>query len=314
MSSKYNIIINGNNNIVNINVPNEAPEDDLIERLREHKVKSRKISSMLYELYKDEKPIKADNIRYCGSYIKLREYKDEARTKHIKEANFCKHPLCPMCAWRYSLKWAVWLYKACQSYREKGYFLYHMILTRPNVDHITAETLREQRAARKKFFKGIFEDNLEAYAEAFEITCKGRGFHPHQHIIVVLKEKIAITREIIDILEHIWCEFMPSKYGYTILNLWPIKGEPRDVAEVCKYIVSPDGNFTKDEVAELDKALYQFKKIICNKSMQQAIKSARAATEEETKAVKEALEACGWRDFLLRWDIERSDYNISLLP
>ena len=46
---------------------------------------------------------KAFRVRDCGTYLEYKKFIDTGEKK-LHQANFCKVRLCPMCAWRRSLK------------------------------------------------------------------------------------------------------------------------------------------------------------------------------------------------------------------
>ena len=66
---------------------------------QEKKSKSLLVSESYKRLGYDKRSSK---IHECGSFLEFKQFADNSLKLHL--ANFCKARLCPMCAWRRSLK------------------------------------------------------------------------------------------------------------------------------------------------------------------------------------------------------------------
>ena len=83
-----------------------------IEEFAKHKKFAEKLQTTLANVYvglnaQKKKPVMAKkgyNILDCGNSLAFQRYSNEDNTTTLHSANFCKHKLCPMCAWRWHLK------------------------------------------------------------------------------------------------------------------------------------------------------------------------------------------------------------------
>lgn len=100
-------------------------------------------------------------------------------------------------------------------------------------DHlrVAVRTLFERRRSCRKGNRGLTEARKIAGAiGSFEVTQKGRGWHPHVHMVVLLEDWIdqaALSRE--------WHEITGDSFVVGISQLDPHKPPQKAFAEVCKY-------------------------------------------------------------------------------
>lgn len=304
------ININQSENVKN--TPKKTPDESgIIGKMTAHKRKSAKINRLLADIASERGlQAKAASIRFCGTYLTIREYKDAERTRKLQSANFCRNPLCPMCAWRLSLKWARWLHRAAQKLIADGYKAYHLILTQPSTKNISRDTIAALRAAAKKFYAAL-PIEVEARAETIEITIGAAGYHPHIHALIFSRQTYEHSMPALSELRKLWRQFMPSERDYTICALYPVKEIQHDVAEVCKYAMSPEttGIITRETVETVADTLHGLRKYITDKKMSAAIRAAKEDISEEETALEAELMACGWRDLLYEWETE-SGYSL----
>jgi plasmid rolling circle replication initiator protein Rep len=133
---------------------------------------------------------KAVKSRKCGTYIELREYED--CHCELNTANFCKGRLCPMCNWRLSKKRLLNLSAVTKVAKADGYELLFLTLTAKNVSGDLLKSEIKNYFAAWKFLSTknpIFKKSIHGWFRALEVTYneKDNSYHPHLHIILVVK-------------------------------------------------------------------------------------------------------------------------------
>lgn len=208
---------------------------------------------------------KAERLRGCASWLHFLR-KEEGGMK-LHRANFCRVRLCPICAWRRSLK-TYGQVRACINYIGDGCQYIFLTLTIKNcigsalsdeITHINEGFHRlmkykEVQKACKGFYKGL------------EIThnVEQDTFHPHIHAILAVNKSYFTSRDYIK--QARWTELWSRacKLAYTpVVDVRKIKGsKEKAVAEVAKYSVKPseiicfdDWDLSVETVRILDEAL-----------------------------------------------------------
>ncbi|HCL3956075.1 TPA: protein rep, partial [Pseudomonas aeruginosa] len=186
----------------------------------------------------------AASLATCGNYLHFREYFTVGKVR-LHNATFCKqHLVCPLCAIRRGAK-ALGAYLArWQVIQEEHPELrpYLVTLTVKNGDdleerqrHLTT-SLKRLRDRRRNFNAGSrghpWTELCKALGGVYtlELTNKGKGWHPHCHMIALCASQIdqqALSKE--------W-------HGITgdsmVVDVRPILGDPSEgFMEVFKYAV-----------------------------------------------------------------------------
>lgn len=235
-------------------------------------------SSLLADSYKRigyEK--KAERVSDCGTLLDVGVYEevDGTKTASLRHANFCKDPLCPMCAWRKSLKIFNQTYK-CAEILQRNYDFVFVTLTCANCkadklsetfDLLSKAYGKLMRRKKLQFVKGAFKALEVTYDNHKYITkkmyydrqdyYKSRGlyigdpnpnyeyFHPHIHAIWVVEKGYFSSDDYLDIedLVKIWqkclkVDYQPVCYIKKIYSKKKKKNPlASSVAEVAKYPV-----------------------------------------------------------------------------
>lgn len=213
----------------------------------------------LVELFAEAKEIDDTIITYkrmtdlanCGKSL-LFERDAEGR-KHLREANFCRIRVCPMCNWRRSMKLFGQVSAITNAILadKKARFIF-VTLTVKNVDGCD---LRETLDAMNKAFSYItaksktfapakvLKQNLLGYMKAIELTYNSKEdtFHPHIHAIFEVAPSYFAGRNYMakkDWIE-IWQKAMKLDYAPSV-DVKNIKATASAVAEVAKYPVKLD--------------------------------------------------------------------------
>lgn len=135
-------------------------------------------------------------MRECGSWLLFREYFTVGKVR-LSRARFCKkHLLCPFCAMRRGAK----LVKAYTDRRRavavmapglRGFFVTLTVKNGPDLaerfHHLKSsfdqlqQGRRNARAGRRSEYSAF--DQVEAAVWSYEVTNRGKGWHPHIHAV-----------------------------------------------------------------------------------------------------------------------------------
>lgn len=239
-------------------------------------VKHKVASLKLHELYGLAKIIDDDCIskssyaalEHCASFLLYGL--NQKGDKRLKQADFCKARLCPMCNWRKSLKIFSQTSQITDYMLEKHpttRFIF-VTLTQKNCGFDSLEeAIRAMNDAfskltakgRKYAFAVNFKKSLLGYMRAIEVTYKqeDKTFHPHIHAIFAVKSSYFSTGYIShDGWREMWQEAMGLDYEPQV-NVQTIKTKKKEiaptapdevktalvcaVAETAKYPVKMDG-------------------------------------------------------------------------
>lgn len=155
---------------------------------REKHLGSRKVAAAYSAL---GRPRTAARCRDCGTVLVFDECPSDG-WKRLTRANFCRLRLCPMCAWRRSLKLAATvslvLHAAAEDHPEWGYVL--LTVTQRNVAgaNLRVEISRVLRGwdglRRRKEFRPI-----AGWLRTLEVTRNPRDgtWHPHIHALLAVR-------------------------------------------------------------------------------------------------------------------------------
>ena len=216
------------------------------------------------------KPRKAARCRDCGTVLVFDECPVDAQKK-LKHANFCRQRLCPMCAWRRSLKWAAEaskvLHAAAAEHPEWGYVM--LTLTQRNVPggDLTAEISRILRGWDKLTHRKEF-GAAAGWLRVLEITHNDRTeeWHPHIHALLAVTPEYFRGRGYVSHARWValWRAVLRLDYDPSV-EVHRVKarhnGDALDAAarEVGKYTIKDSdllgGKDSNERVDILDRAL-----------------------------------------------------------
>ncbi len=243
-----------------------------------HKDFAQNFQTMLANFYKTptgEESEKAEQIRNCGSRLSFERFFDENDTTKLASANFCKHRLCPFCAWRWHTKTAKLIERTFEIVGNKNF--YHLILTIPNVKFLTKEFLIDLRVKATTMMKKILK--CKDYFISFEITIDKNGlFHPHFHILCILKENAIPTRKM---LQTEWARVSNCGSDYAICKLVECS-DNKISQELTKYILK----FESEEIDPkklfvINKAIKGLRKFASNGIIKKAEEQAKKELDHE---------------------------------
>ena len=186
---------------------------------------------------------KAKRVGDCGSFLEFGLYDDDS--VHLHTANFCKDPLCPMCAWRKSLKIYNQVYSCVNALKDSYKFIFITLTCKNCKASELSETLdllyksytNLMRRKRLQFVQGAFR--------AVEITYNKTTdeFNPHLHTIWVVPNNYFESADYLPTSELVKLWQKSLKVEYTpICFIEKIKSNKKGkdpiasaVAEVAKY-------------------------------------------------------------------------------
>ena len=208
-------------------------------------------------------------IHECGSFLEFKQFSDNTLKLHL--ANFCKARLCPMCAWRRSLKIYGQLSQIIAEVQKMGdYAFLFLTLTVENCGECElSDTITHMMQAYDKFFKRriVSKAFCGAY-RALEVTHNTDfnsksydTFHPHFHVILAVDknyfkgENYLKTEQIISL----WKECLGVEYSPVVdirrIKEDKFKGIEHAVAETAKYTVKDD-DYICDDTNMMDKTIF----------------------------------------------------------
>ena len=223
-------------------------------------------NDMLAYIYDSIDPAKAERLRNCSSFLIFGRTKDNQLK--LKKMNSCRVRLCPVCAWRRSLKIYSHMTKIMNYVQESDCYEYLFItLTVKNCypeelnDHITLLLQSWQRFIQRKEIKNICIGSWRG----LEITYNdlNNTFHPHFHVIFCVNKNYFKKNYMSQArFTDLWKDSLRADYT-PIVNVKKVKGNTtKAVAECAKYAVKDTDYIRPDDldlsqfiVEILDKAL-----------------------------------------------------------
>ena len=263
-----------------------------------HRTLADNMQMALQEYYFDAKNYqKADRISGCGDYLKFRRYEDAEKTIKLHQANFCKHSMCPMCAWRKHSKNAVIFNQALDGMQD----LYLITLTMPNTNRPTKKMFMDLIKQSTEMIKKQWK--ITSYIANFEVTCSSAGYHPHIHVIAHQPHwDSAIIAENMGYWRGKWGQKTGNKFAYIdIERVWNCNGA---IAEITKYICKPaikSDCDLKQVVQDLEPALHGIRQIRTAGEIKQKIAAVKKELNTEKIREKFAYIGVSHTDIIAEW-------------
>lgn len=268
--------------------------NEILQDFSKHKIYASNLQKELANFYKE--PIKLEGgglafemstrgkqICECGNRLTFEKYYNEENTMRLAGANFCKHRLCPYCAWRWHLKYSKIIERTFEILGVQNF--YHMVLTIPNVKFLNKEFLIELRQNATTFIKKSLK--CKDYMLSFEITIDKAGcYHPHYHVIAILKDKP--TRKF---LQTEWARVSNCGANYAICDIKPAT-DNKISQELTKYVLKfEDEKINGKNLFVINNALKGLRKFATNgkikKAEEQAKKELQAQAFEKIQELNE---------------------------
>jgi plasmid rolling circle replication initiator protein Rep len=219
---------------------------------------------------------KSERVLGCGNFLEFRIFEDGC--SFLTGAIFCKVRLCPMCAWRRSLKVYAQVSKIMDYVEEHhDYRFIFVTLTQRNVkgDKLSEEINKMRDGFKKLSELKEFKDVSRGFFRTLEVThnWKRDDYHPHIHMVMAVNKSYFNDKKYLSHKKwvELWQQCMRLDYEPTV-DVRTVKkkkdAEGNDmnlrgaVAEVAKYSVKSadyihptDNRKTDSAVLVLDTAL-----------------------------------------------------------
>jgi len=214
---------------------------------------------------------KSFRVKGCGTFLEYKVY-TTTKEKKLHDANFCKVRLCPMCAWRRSLKIFGQVSQVMNVAKgETSNKFIFITLTQRNVsgDELKEEIDQLYKAFDKLMRRKKIKQMSLGWFRALEVTYNNdvnspnyNTFHPHFHMVIMVKSFYEKNKNLYieqAELTEMWKQSL--KIDYTpIVHMEAVKikkGKTIEtaVAEIAKYTVKESDLIIKDEdgVFDLDR-------------------------------------------------------------
>lgn len=153
--------------------------------------RDKKIASLTYAEYLEVLNFKkANNVKKCGNILRFAKTGDGMK---LYQTWFCHSRLCPLCAWRRSMKNAFELRQVLDvAYKREPHavFLFLTLTEKSSVLGELRNNLREMNRSIYRLFKyADVKRDLLGYVRSTEITINRDNltFHQHVHILLMMK-------------------------------------------------------------------------------------------------------------------------------
>lgn len=195
------------------------------------------------------------SIQHCGSYLAFRNYYTINQVR-LAAANFCRaHLLCPFCAVRRGAKALKAYLKRYEAVMRANPHLrlYLVTLTVKNGpdlterhDHLRTAVKSILARRRNALSSGRAQTEwakVRGIVGSYEVTNKGKGWHPHVHMLVLVDERLDAQA-----MKDEWLRITGDSHVLRIDTPRHPDDPARDFLEVFKYAVkfsdlSPAQNF-----------------------------------------------------------------------
>jgi plasmid rolling circle replication initiator protein Rep len=216
--------------------------------------------------YDDIDPSKADRVRNCATEL---TFSIAEGRKHLESAWFCRVRLCPMCAWRRSLRVGAQMHAIMDEIAKTQKLRYIMLtLTVKNVtgDQLDGALDKLTQGYRRLTERKRVKDSVVGWYRAVEIThnLSDDTYHPHIHCVMAVKPGYFNTGRYVNQTEWtaLWRDAIRADYD-PIVDVRIVKGNTAAaVAEVAKYavksgdyIIPDDWDLTQETITLLDHVL-----------------------------------------------------------
>lgn len=259
--SKDNYIINKENYKVDKNVILK----DINKKGKDNNWKERKKDNLyLADSYKRLGDKKYYRVLDCSTFLEF----GVTKTSSLKllQANFCKVRLCPMCAWRRSLKIFGQVSKVMDHVEEN--YNYRYIFLTLTVKNCYGEDLKDTLDLMTSSFNKMnqrkaFKKAIKGYFRSLEITYNKEDdtYHPHFHLILAVNKNY-FTDDKTYLSQAKWTTLWKEslKVDYTpVVDVRRVKSKDKNfskvIAETAKYTVKSEDFLIKKEDGKIDEAL-----------------------------------------------------------
>lgn len=282
---------------------------------------------------------KAERISYCGSYLQFNECPN-GHYKNLNWANFCRDRLCPMCAWRRSLRYSTYIHGVAHEINKRQPVRWvFLTLTVRNVEEKGLSSALDhlfqswQRFSQRKAFRQV----VEGWFRGLEVSRNNttHTYHPHFHALLAVdplyfsEGKYLTNRQ----WSELWKQSLRVEYN-PIVDIRVIKPNERNrrkenevvksdeamisaIIETAKYPTKPgnylfpsDQDTTDEVVSTLDKALRNRRLLAFGGALKDVWRELREADDLTDERKNCNCPTCGsdLLEHLYRWNFGLKSY------
>lgn len=221
---------------------------------------------------------RALRVKECGTYLEFKRFHDNSLK--LNASNFCMDRLCPLCAWRRSLKIFGQMSKVMdKALEEQKYRFLFLTLTAKNC---SGDDLSFQLDMMFKAFNDFtrrkqIKDSVVGWFRALEVThninknsMNFDTYHPHFHVILMVKDKYFKKKELYlkqSDFTDLWKGCLGVEYT-PVVHVEAFKNSTsKAVAEASKYTVKDNDYLIDDDVDLTDSAVSVLSKSLRNRRL-----------------------------------------------
>lgn len=284
------------------------------------------------------RPDKADRCRSCGTWLVFAECPGDG-TRHLVGARFCGQRLCPMCAWRRSLKLtaevSAVLHLAADRWPQRAYVM--LTLTQRNVPgHDLAHEVSRILDGWGKLHQRAELREVTGWLRTLEVTYNAAAgtWHPHLHVLLQVTPSYFTGRGYVSHAKWValWRSVLALEYDPSVDVHRVRQRASRDAlgaaaAEVGKYTVKDSDltGHTPQEASErlvvLDQALSGRRLVAWGGDLRKLARELESGDEDDLVRVMgechgPTCPVCGSDlvEVVYRWSQPRQAYVRTLAP
>lgn len=242
---------------------------------KDKKLRSIKLSDSYKRLGVDKRALR---VKECGTFLEFKRFHD--KSLKLNASNFCMDRLCPLCAWRRSLKIFGQTSKIMdKALEEQKYRFLFLTLTAKNVygEDLSVELDQMFKAFNLFTKRKQIKDSITGWFRALEVTHnidkKSKNFdtyHSHFHVILMVRDKYFKKKELYlkqSDFTDIWKSCLGIDYT-PIVHVEAFKNSTsKAVAEASKYTVKDNDYLIEDDFELTDSAVYTLSKALRNRRL-----------------------------------------------
>ena len=238
---------------------------------RERPWREKKLANELLAVaYQEVNERKSERLRECADFLTFTIKEDG--TMKLKHMNSCRVRLCPLCAWRRSLKVHAHTVQILDAMEGDYAYVFLTLTVRNCTGEELSDTIDQMMAAwkrlaeRKAFRKAVkgWYRGLEVTHNVNHLSPSYDTFHPHFHTLLAVSKSYFTSRDYLskDTWASLWQQSLKADYE-PVIDVRRVKGaNSKAVAEAAKYtvkdadyIIPDDWDLTVETVRILDAAL-----------------------------------------------------------
>ena len=261
---------------------------------REKKLMNENLAKVYGEI--DEK--KQARLLDCGKFLEFKVYADG--TKKLHSMSSCRVRLCPLCAWRRSLKMFhnnLEIVKYLMTQKDYAFIFLTLTVKNCNADELTATIDHLAKAVNRLYLRPEWKKAVKGACKALEVTHNVNRkskyfdtFHPHMHFILCVNKSYFTSSSYLS--HKKWVDLWQSVLHVDYRPIVNVKKcydtAEKAVAECSKYsvksveyVIPEDWVLSVNTVRVLDKALAN-RRLISYSGVFKTAKQILCLEDEET--------------------------------